>query len=154
MPEYAARLERVVDGDTCDVLLDLGLGVFKFERLRLAGVDAPETRSRDAREKALGEDAKRFAEAYLGAPGTELLVDVLEVSTGKCTLYKYEVAWQSALPRFPPSAQQYIRITVNQSITHRHRDTSPPLPAHTVKLRHTHILLYGLRVRTVITVTV
>jgi micrococcal nuclease len=46
--EYRARLLQVVDGDTVDVLLDLGLGIHREERLRLARIDAPEVRGAEA----------------------------------------------------------------------------------------------------------
>ena len=56
---YNAILERVVDGDTIDVTLDLGFNVFlKKQRCRLAGIDTPESRTRDLAEKKLGLQAK------------------------------------------------------------------------------------------------
>ena len=48
---------KVLDGDTIDVLIDLGFDLFKKERVRIAGVDTPEKRTRDLEEKALGLDA-------------------------------------------------------------------------------------------------
>ncbi|QDP49511.1 MAG: putative nuclease-like protein [Prokaryotic dsDNA virus sp.] len=56
---YNAILERVVDGDTIDVTLDLGFSVkLHKQRCRLAGIDTPESRTRDLAEKALGLKAK------------------------------------------------------------------------------------------------
>ena len=56
---YNAILERVVDGDTVDVTLDLGFSVhLKKQRCRLAGIDTPESRTRNLKEKALGLKAK------------------------------------------------------------------------------------------------
>jgi micrococcal nuclease len=56
---YNAILERVVDGDTIDVTLDLGFSVhLKKQRCRLAGIDTPESRTRNTAEKALGLKAK------------------------------------------------------------------------------------------------
>jgi len=56
---YNAILERVVDGDTIDVTLDLGFSVhLKKQRCRLAGIDTPESRTRDLAEKKLGLEAK------------------------------------------------------------------------------------------------
>ena len=46
-----------MDGDTIDVLIDLGFDLYKKERVRIAGVDTPEKRTRDLEEKALGLDA-------------------------------------------------------------------------------------------------
>ena len=51
------EINRVVDGDTIDVTIDLGFDLFKKERVRVAGVDTPEKRTRDDEEKALGLDA-------------------------------------------------------------------------------------------------
>ena len=51
------EINRVVDGDTIDVTIDLGFDLYKKERVRVAGVDTPEKRTRDDEEKALGLDA-------------------------------------------------------------------------------------------------
>ena len=51
------KINRVVDGDTIDVTIDLGFDLYKKERVRIAGVDTPEKRTRDKEEKALGLDA-------------------------------------------------------------------------------------------------
>ena len=51
------EINRVVDGDTIDVTIDLGFDLYKKERVRVAGVDTPEKRTRDEEEKALGLDA-------------------------------------------------------------------------------------------------
>ena len=52
---YNAILERVVDGDTIDVTLDLGFSVkLHKQRCRLMGIDTPESRTRDLKEKTLG----------------------------------------------------------------------------------------------------
>jgi endonuclease YncB( thermonuclease family) len=59
MYEYEVKeVIRVVDGDTIDVVFDLGFSLFKKERIRLAGIDAPETRTRDLEEKELGIQTK------------------------------------------------------------------------------------------------
>ena len=55
---YHAELERVVDGDTIDITIDLGFNVkLHKQRCRLAGIDTPESRTRDLAEKALGKKA-------------------------------------------------------------------------------------------------
>ena len=70
MYEYrVSDVVKVVDGDTVDVILDLGFGLFKKERVRVAGIDTPEKRTRDAREKKLGYDATHFAEAWFAEEG-------------------------------------------------------------------------------------
>tara|TARA_E500000318_G_C3451725_1_gene169035 strand:- start:12 stop:449 length:438 start_codon:yes stop_codon:yes gene_type:complete len=51
------EIVKVLDGDTIDVTIDLGFDLYKKERVRIAGVDTPEKRTRDLEEKALGQDA-------------------------------------------------------------------------------------------------
>ena len=59
------EINRVVDGDTIDVTIDLGFDLFKKERVRVAGVDTPEKRTRDLEEKALGIDATNWLKKKL-----------------------------------------------------------------------------------------
>jgi micrococcal nuclease len=58
MYEYKAEVLRVVDGDTVDMLIDCGFSTFRKERVRLYGIDAPESRTRDKKEKIRGLAAK------------------------------------------------------------------------------------------------
>ena len=61
MYEYRVKIVRVVDGDTVDVDIDLGFGVWlKKQRIRLYGIDTPESRTRDLDEKRYGLMAKKF----------------------------------------------------------------------------------------------
>jgi len=58
MYEYKIKeVSRVVDGDTVDLIIDLGFSLTKKERVRLAGIDTPESRTRDLEEKELGIEA-------------------------------------------------------------------------------------------------
>ena len=59
------EINRVVDGDTIDVTIDLGFDLYKKERVRIAGVDTPEKRTRDLEEKALGIDATNWLKEKL-----------------------------------------------------------------------------------------
>ncbi len=59
------KIVKVLDGDTIDVLIDLGFDLYKKERVRIAGVDTPEKRTRDLEEKALGIDATNWLKAKL-----------------------------------------------------------------------------------------
>ena len=59
------EINRVVDGDTIDVTIDLGFDLFKKERVRVAGVDTPEKRTKDLDEKALGLDATYWMKSKL-----------------------------------------------------------------------------------------
>ena len=65
---YSCKLQRVVDGDTCDALIDLGFDVWVKARIRFYGVDTWESRTRDLEEKAKGLEAK--------ARNKELLMEV------------------------------------------------------------------------------
>ena len=59
------EINRVLDGDTIDVTIDLGFDLYKKERVRVAGVDTPEKRTRDLEEKALGIDATNWLKKKL-----------------------------------------------------------------------------------------
>ena len=58
-------IDRVVDGDTIDVSIDLGFDLIKKERVRIAGIDTPEKSTRDLEEKALGLDATEWMKKNL-----------------------------------------------------------------------------------------
>lgn len=67
MFEYKCDIVRVVDGDTVDVDIDLGFGIWvRNERVRLYGIDTPESRTRDLREKFYGKYATEYLIAKLG----------------------------------------------------------------------------------------
>lgn len=71
MYEYRCKILKVVDGDTVDVDIDLGFGVWmRGERIRLFGVDTPESRTRDKAEKVCGLYAKEFLKQHLGKTST------------------------------------------------------------------------------------
>mgnify|MGYP000255973455 FL=1 len=59
------EIVKVLDGDTIDVIIDLGFDLYKKERVRIAGVDTPEKRTRDLEEKALGQDATDWLKEQL-----------------------------------------------------------------------------------------
>ena len=59
------EITKVLDGDTIDVVIDLGFDLYKKERVRIAGVDTPEKRTRDLEEKALGIDATNWLKEKL-----------------------------------------------------------------------------------------
>ena len=67
MYEYKAKVVKVVDGDTVDVDIDLGFGIWmKDERVRIMGIDTPESRTRDKVEKKFGLAAKEKLKSLLG----------------------------------------------------------------------------------------
>ena len=59
------KIDKVLDGDTIDVTIDLGFDLYKKERVRIAGVDTPEKRTRDLEEKELGIDATNWLKKQL-----------------------------------------------------------------------------------------
>ena len=66
MYEYFVReVKNVVDGDTIDVIIDLGFDILFSSRVRLAGIDTPESRTTDKAEKALGIEAKEYLKKHL-----------------------------------------------------------------------------------------
>ena len=89
MYEYRIKeVAKVVDGDTVDVILDLGFGLYKKERCRIAGIDTPEKRTRDKDEKLLGLDATEYAENWFGCDPKEI-----EVRTEKDGKYGRMLGW-------------------------------------------------------------
>ena len=66
MYEYRCKVRRVVDGDTVDIDIDLGFGVWLHkERVRIYGIDTPESRTRDKEEKKYGLMAKEFVKQFV-----------------------------------------------------------------------------------------
>ena len=86
------EINRVVDGDTIDVTIDLGFDLFKKERVRVAGVDTPEKRTRDLEEKELGIHA------------TNWLKEKLDGAISGCLLYTSPSPRDSRKSRMPSSA--------------------------------------------------
>ena len=74
MYEYNAIVDRVVDGDTIDCTIDLGFKTWKKVRVRMEGINTPESRTRDLEEKKRGLAAK------------DRLVEILELNNNKCIL--------------------------------------------------------------------
>lgn len=80
---YNAIVARVVDGDTVDVDISLGFGVWmKKQRIRLAGVDTPEKRTRDLVEKKFGLLATSITEGFCPV-GSKILLETSLDGTGK-----------------------------------------------------------------------
>lgn len=67
MYEYRCELDRVVDGDTVDVVIDLGFSLKFKQRIRLIGVDTPEMRSSDPVERQAAKAATKFVEEWFAA---------------------------------------------------------------------------------------
>ena len=83
MYEYSCTVERVVDGDTVDVVLNLGFDILYKCRVRLYGIDTPESRTRNLDEKARGKMAGAFLKEAIDN-GTKVVIQTkLKDSRGK-----------------------------------------------------------------------
>jgi len=83
MYEYACKVERVVDGDTVDVVLNLGFDIMYKSRVRLYGIDTPESRTRNLDEKARGKMAGAFLKNKIDAGEKIVIQTKLKDSRGK-----------------------------------------------------------------------
>ena len=82
---YKAKCVRVVDGDTIDATIDLGFDTWKKIRIRLVGMNAPESRTRDLEEKVLGLAAKAFLKDILGKHDNDFILHSQGVGKyGRC----------------------------------------------------------------------
>ena len=83
MYAYRCKILRIVDGDTVDVDIDLGFGVWMHrERVRIMGIDTPESRTRDLTEKKFGLAAKEFVR-FLMPVGSSQIIMTHKDKTGK-----------------------------------------------------------------------
>ena len=83
MYEYRCKVVKIIDGDTVDVDIDLGFGVWLHkERVRLYGIDTPESRPRDLEEKKYGLAAKKFLTGMLDDPAG-IILKTHKDATGK-----------------------------------------------------------------------
>ena len=83
MYRYRCKILRVVDGDTVDVDIDLGFGVWLHkERIRIMGIDTPETRTRDLVEKQFGNLAKDFVKDLMPVGSSQIIMTTKD-KTGK-----------------------------------------------------------------------
>ena len=87
---YRAELDRVVDGDTLDVLIDLGFYIKIKERIRLEGVDTPEIYGvlQDSEEYRRGMEAKEYVERRLVENGNQMIIETREMGKWRRWLAK------------------------------------------------------------------
>ena len=84
MYEYnVKKVTKIVDGDTIDVDIDLGFNISFSQRVRLAGIDTPESRTKDAREKALGLEVKNKVKVSMESAKKVVIKTELPDSTEK-----------------------------------------------------------------------
>ena len=79
--EYNCKILRIVDGDTVDVDIDLGFGIWMHrERVRIMGIDTPESRTRDKVEKVFGNASKEFVKKWLPVGSIQVLITTVDKS--------------------------------------------------------------------------
>ena len=85
MYKYKAKLVRIIDGDTIDAMIDLGFDTWVMKRVRLYGIDAPESRTKNLDEKVQGKAAaKRLGELIASTAG-DLIIESHGVGKyGRC----------------------------------------------------------------------
>ena len=76
-------INRIIDGDTIDVTIDLGFSININQRIRVAGIDSPEKRTRNIAEKALGLDATEWMTKHLENAPDLIIKTAVEGSMGK-----------------------------------------------------------------------
>jgi micrococcal nuclease len=74
---YNAEIKRIVDGDTFDILIDLGFDTFRKGRVRLYGVNTPESRTKNLEEKKMGLAAKEFTDQWLQASENKVKIETI-----------------------------------------------------------------------------
>lgn len=88
MYQYKAKVDRVVDGDTIDLIIDLGFKITTHQRIRLAEINTPETYNvkRDSEEYKKGIKSKEFVEKRLADNNNEVMIETSKL-TGKYGRY-------------------------------------------------------------------
>lgn len=96
MHEYKCKILRVVDGDTVDVDIDLGFGIWMHkERVRLLGIDTPESRTRDKEEKRFGLLSKEYVKSHYPV-GSMAILRTHKDKTGKFGRILGELVWKDS----------------------------------------------------------
>ena len=128
--EYSCKIVRVVDGDTVDVDIDLGFGVWMHnERVRLHGIDTPESRTRDLEEKKFGLLAKDQVKHFLPEGSIQTLVTVKD-KVGKFgrILGKFKIEYP----------QNHTPTTINEWMI-RHHHAAPYFGQSKDEIAQTHL---------------
>jgi|TARA_R110002012_G_scaffold320581_1_gene544605 micrococcal nuclease len=78
MYEYKATVHRIIDGDTVDVTIDLGFEMTTKQRIRLYGINTPETRTRDLEEKKRGKASKARLLELINTGDRQIILQTLK----------------------------------------------------------------------------
>ena len=113
MYQYKAELIRVIDGDTVDAMIDCGFSTFKKERIRLYGINTPETRTRDLKEKEKGLAAKARLIELIEEGGNNFIVETSIDKKGKFgrllgKLFRIKKSEHQALASSPKSYNEIL----------------------------------------------
>lgn len=115
MYQYRVEIRKIVDGDTVDVDIDLGFGVWlRNERIRLYGIDTPESRTRDKEEKKHGLAAKDFLVNELESADTILL------ATNKDAEGKFGRILGTFLGVYETELDGELKVDINQKMVEHH----------------------------------
>jgi micrococcal nuclease len=74
---YNAEVKKIVDGDTFDILIDLGFDTFRKGRVRLYGINTPESRTTNLEEKKMGLASKEFTDQWITAAGHKIKIETI-----------------------------------------------------------------------------
>ena len=74
---YSAEVKKIIDGDTLDIIIDLGFDTLRKTRVRLYGVNTPESRTSNIEEKKLGLAAKEFVEQWISNSNSHIKVQTI-----------------------------------------------------------------------------
>lgn len=74
---YNAEVKKIIDGDTFDIIIDLGFDTLRKGRVRLHGVNTPESRTKNLEEKKMGLAAKEFTDQWIAAAGHKIKVETI-----------------------------------------------------------------------------
>jgi micrococcal nuclease len=74
---YNAEVKKIIDGDTFDIIIDLGFDTFRKGRVRLYGVNTPESRTKDLAEKQMGLAAKEFTDQWIQRSNNKIKVETI-----------------------------------------------------------------------------
>lgn len=91
---YKAKVVKIIDGDTLDLDIDLGFDIWHAIRVRLYGVDTPETRSTNIEEKRAGNLAKDYVKNWFDTNGYDIVINTFKGKTEKYGRILAEV-WDS-----------------------------------------------------------
>ena len=138
--EYSCKIVRVVDGDTVDVDIDLGFGVWMHkERIRLHGIDTPESRTRDLEEKKFGLLAKKQVEHFLPEGSIQTLITVKD-KAGKFgrILGKFKIEEQRSKIIADDQFNFTATTTINEWMI-RHHHAAPYFGQSKDEIAQTHL---------------